>query len=155
MKTSLIYVFYSSSLERLSTASFNQLLTQLPTNFQNKIMKFSKWQDAQRSLIGKALLLNGLKCLGLSNYSLNNLKFNEFERPYFNDLIDFNISHSGELTLCAISKTNKVGIDIEKIRDLSMRHFKDHFLEKEWENIRDAKDSLQLFFSYWTQKKLF
>ena len=118
-------------------------------------MKFRKWQDAQRSLIGKALLLNGLKHLGLSKYSLSNLKFNEFQRPYFDDLIDFNISHSGEFTLCAISNTKKVGIDIEKIRHLSMRDFKDHFPQKEWQNIRNAKDSLQLFFSYWTQKEAF
>lgn len=150
----MIYVFYTKCSYKLKKISFDLLLNQLPINLQNKILKFRDWRDAQRSLIGKVILIKALKLMDLTRYTLDNLKFTEFQRIYFDANLDFNISHSEEYIICAISETNKVGIDIEKIKGLQIYDFENQFSNKEWEEILDD-NSLKAFYSYWTKKEAF
>ncbi|MEJ7738040.1 MAG: 4'-phosphopantetheinyl transferase superfamily protein [Chitinophagaceae bacterium] len=118
-------------------------------------MKFRKWEDKQRSLYGKILLITGLRSLGIKSYSLKDLKYTKFLRPYFDGLVDFNISHSGEYTICAISETNKIGIDIEEIQDIPLFGFDSQFSKKEWGKVLQAENRLQAFYTLWTQKEAF
>ena len=91
----MIYIFYCLSKNRLKSEYFNSLFKQLPPDIQNSLMKFKKWQDIQRSLLGKMLLITGLKSLGLDFYSINQLKFTKFQRPYFdNSIVDFKLDHT-------------------------------------------------------------
>ncbi len=151
----MIYVFYTRFVSRLKTELFNLYLHQLPGNLQSKILKYRKWQDSQRSLLGKALLLKGLDYLSLSKYSLYDLKFTKLERPYFDNFIDFNISHAGEYVICAISLTGKIGVDVEDIQDISIEDFENNFSSKEWEDILKASNKLYSFYEYWTKKEAF
>ncbi len=151
----MIYVFYTRFESRLKTEFLNLILQQLPSHLQSKVLRYRKWQDAQRSLLGKALLIKGLDYLGLSQYSLYNLKFTELERPYFDNYIDFNISHSGEYVICVISLTNKIGVDVEEIQDISIEDFENNFSSKEWEDIMNANNKLYSFYTYWTKKEAF
>jgi len=151
----VIYVFYTRFVSRLKTELFNLYLHQLPGNLQSKILKYRKWQDSQRSLLGKALLLKGLDYLSLSKYSLYDLKFTKLERPYFDNFIDFNISHAGEYVICAISLTGKIGVDVEDIQDISIEDFENNFSSKEWEDILKASNKLYSFYEYWTKKEAF
>ncbi|HVG13621.1 MAG TPA: 4'-phosphopantetheinyl transferase superfamily protein [Chitinophagaceae bacterium] len=130
-------------------------MQQLPGVLQEKIMRYRKWEDAHRSLLGKALLLYGLKQLQLSDYSLDNLKYTEYDRPYFNDDLDFNISHAGEYIICALSKTNKVGVDIEHVIKVPVEDYESNFTDDEWEIIFSADDMLYSFFEHWTKKEAF
>lgn len=150
----MIYIFYTRFLNKLKPDLFNFFLKQLPAQNQNKILRFRKWEDAQRSLLGKALLINGLQSLGLHQYSLSDLKYTKLDKPYFNDSIDFNISHSGEYVICAISLTNKIGIDVEEIKNIPYDDFTNNFSVKEWEEIL-KRDDFQGFYKYWTQKEAF
>ena len=150
----MIYIFYTRFVNKLRSASFNFFLQQLPVQNQNKILRFRKWQDAQRSLLGKALLINGLQSLGLDQYSLTDLKYTNLDKPYFNDSIDFNISHSGEYVICAISLTNKIGIDVEEIKSIPYEDFTNNFSLKEWGEILKT-DGFNGFYKYWTQKEAF
>ena len=106
-------------------------------------------------MLGKMLLIEGLKSLGYDSSLLNDLKFTSFQKPYFDKPIHFNISHSGEYAICAVSKTNKVGIDIEEIKDIPLIDFDNEFSKKELEEIYNAENPLQLFYTYWTQKEAF
>ncbi len=150
----MIYIFYTRYLSRLKTESFSYLLQQLPPLLQSKISKFRNWQDAQRSLLGKALLINGLHSLGIYRYTLSDLKFTKFQKPYFDDSIDFNISHAGEYVLCGISLTNKIGVDVEEIKSIPFDDFTNNFSEREWEEILQG-DDFYGFYKYWTQKEAF
>ncbi len=85
----MIYIYYTRFSIKLKPETFNFLLKQLPRYLQTKIMKYRKWEDAHRSLLGKALLIYGLDYIGHDSYSLNDLKFTQFERPYFDNSIDF------------------------------------------------------------------
>lgn len=151
----MVYIFYSKSCNRLEEGLFNSLLQQVPFNVQSQILKHRKWEDKQRSLFGKLLLITGLKSLGLISYSLKDLKWTKFRKPYFDNVTDFNISHSGEYTICAISNTNKVGIDIEEIQDIPLYGFESQFSKKEWEKVLNAENSLRSFYTLWTQKEAF
>ena len=150
----MIYIFYTQFDKKLSNAAFSYYLKKLSPVFQIKIMKYRQWQDAQRSLLGKALLINGLDILGLSQYSLTNIKYSTFDRPYFDDSIDFNISHSGRYVICAISLTNKIGVDIEEVKPIPMDDFTDYFSENEWQEIK-RDNHYYGFYKYWTRKESF
>ena len=149
----MINVYYTRSVQKLNAEIFSHFFQQLPPPIQNKISKFRNWEDSQRCLLGNALLIRGLEFLGLT-YSLNNLKYTEYKRPFFDDLIDFNISHSGEYIICAISTTNKVGVDVEKMKDIPINNFKNIFSDEEWNNVSTDK-SLRSFYTYWTKKEAF
>ncbi|WP_162052134.1 4'-phosphopantetheinyl transferase family protein [Pontibacter pamirensis] len=132
---------------------FEFYLHQLPLRFQEQIVRFRDRKDAERSLFGKLLLLKGLDLLGLNEHRLTELKYTNFQRPYFNEAFDFNIAHSGEYIVCAISKTNKVGIDVEEIRPTTLKDFRTQFTKEEWSEITSSENSLKAFYTLWTQKE--
>ncbi|MEL6602466.1 MAG: 4'-phosphopantetheinyl transferase superfamily protein [Cyanobacteria bacterium J06614_10] len=69
----------------------------------------------------------------------------------------FNLSHSGELALCAVSHHHPVGIDIEKLKPI------DHLegmmarclLQKEQVTVNAAPDPLAAFLQHWTCKEAY
>ncbi len=151
----MIYIFYTYTPNKLKTETFNYILKLLPPDIENKILRFRKWQDAQRSLLGKALLLDGLQYLGLTQYSLADIKYTNLEKPFFNDSIDFNISHAGNYVICAISLTNKIGVDVEEIKIIPLDDFTSNFSDREWADILKNENDFYCFYKYWTQKEAF
>lgn len=81
------------------------------------------------------------------------------ENKYNNKAIEFNISHSDQCILIAISMKNQLGVDIEKINteinyeSLSKRFFS----ERENEYFRNIEPDKQLdtFYAIWTRKEAF
>ncbi|AHM58282.1 4'-phosphopantetheinyl transferase [Flammeovirgaceae bacterium 311] len=132
---------------------YQKYLDQLPAEFQNQILKYRNWEDAQRSLYGKLLLKSGLEYLQLNGYKLSDIKYSAHQRPYFDHTFDFNIAHSGEFVLCAISKTHKVGVDIEEVRATELNDFHDYFNGQEWEKIINSNQHFHEFYKLWTQKE--
>lgn len=131
------------------------LVQMLPDSIQSKILKFRNWQDAERCLAGNILLLRGLMDLGRIEYSLQDLKYTEFQKPYINDSISFNISHSGEFVVCAISESNKVGTDIEEIHPIPFDDFTTLFSKQEWDEVINSDNKFHAFFTLWTKKEAF
>ena len=134
---------------------FNNLLQQLPVTLQHKILKYRNWEDGERSLAGNILLLKGLQSIGRNEYTLDDLKYTEFQKPYFDDTISFNITHSGEYVVCALSKTNKVGVDVEVIKDIPIHDFTNLFATQEWNDVINATNKLHAFYTLWTKKEAF
>ena len=84
---------------------------------------------------------------------------NEFGKPYLRDFPDwhFNLSHSGEKMLLAISHKTPVGIDIECIKKRSSLSdiVKRCFAISEqnyWFNLPED-EKLTVFYDYWTRKE--
>jgi 4'-phosphopantetheinyl transferase len=148
----MIQIFYSSYTNKLVHSEFSSYLNLLPLVIQENILKYSRWQDAHASLYGKLLLSHGLKELGL-DFSLNNLKYTHYKRPYIEGNVDFNISHSGEHVVCAFSTKSKIGIDLEKINSISINDFKNQFHEQEWAHIMTSDNKYYWFYYYWTAKE--
>ncbi|MDX5418198.1 MAG: 4'-phosphopantetheinyl transferase superfamily protein [Hymenobacteraceae bacterium] len=147
----MIHVFFYKAIGL--HPHFDAYLLQLPVALQKQILRFRSRRDAQRSLFGKLLLVKGLEFLGLNKYRLSDLSYTSYQRPYFDHTFDFNIAHSGEYIACAISKTSKVGIDIEEVKPTVLDDFRLQFTEAEWQKVVTSEDSLHAFYRLWTQKE--
>ena len=150
----MMEVFYTRFSEKLPAENYQQLLAQLSPDMQLQLSKFRKWEDAHRSLLGKALLLQGLKQFDLSALSLAEVSYTPFQKPYFNNGIHFNISHSGNYIVCAISKM-EVGIDIEEVKDIPLSDFTELFSPEELKLIFTDPNNFLPFYTLWTQKEAF
>ena len=147
-----IHIFYIKQTEKLPTEIFQNFLVQLPAIFQQEILKYKFWESAESSLLGKLILQYGFRKLNLE-YSLGAIKFDKKERPFINDKIDFNISHSGNYIICAIVKNAKVGIDIEKHRTLKSNIANRYFDKKECSEIDSSENPAKIFFELWSLKE--
>lgn len=146
-------VFYTFFSERLPRDFFNKELSVLPSNIRAKIHRFQKWQDAHACLLGNLLLKKIIDYYGM-NYSLEELCYTEFRKPYFlSDSFNFNISHSENYVVCAASNEVRLGIDIEKIKEIRISDFKDQFHVEEWKEILDSNQQLRVFYEFWTRKE--
>lgn len=67
----------------------------------------------------------------------------------------FNISHSGNYAVCALSEI-PCGIDIQKKKELKNRHIFEKILStKEQNEVFLSKDKTSAFYKYWTRKESF
>ncbi|WP_238527894.1 4'-phosphopantetheinyl transferase family protein [Aquimarina agarivorans] len=123
--------------------------------FRKKIKKYKKWEDAQLSLMGRLLLKEGLEKNFDYVYNDNEIDLTSNFKPYFKSKkVQFNISHSGSIVVCAISREYDIGIDIEIIKDIEIEHFKSHMTDYEWSKIMTENSlKFETFFNYWTQKE--
>lgn len=146
-------VFYTYLDSLLPQDKFTYYLSYLDEASQQKILRFRRTEDQQASLLGKMLLLKGLLYFGYTKAVLNEIKYTKYERPFINLPIDFNISHSGKIIICAITNNGKVGIDIEKIRPVKIGDFRNIFSIGEYNSILNSENSYNRFFNIWTRKE--
>ena len=149
----MIYILQTSINEDNHKNLIDNYLPKLSTEFQDKIGRYRRWQDAQLSLLGRVLLVRGMEQMDCS-FDKPDLKYTSFNKPYFdgND-ISFNISHSGKVVVCALTYLGDIGIDIEKIEPIKILDFKSQMTNNEWKLVNESKDAKHSFFSYWTQKE--
>ncbi|OCA71089.1 hypothetical protein BBH99_03375 [Chryseobacterium contaminans] len=130
----------------------DQYLKTFPKDFQQDVLKYRRWQDAQLSLLGRVLLYSGLK----SHYNIDEVQIMRHtdNKPYLKDhYLHFNISHSKELVACAIAEF-PIGIDVEFIdHKINYLDFQFQMTEQEFDKIHHSEDQIGEFFLYWTQKE--
>lgn len=135
----------------ISSKLFVSLCEALPDMLRKKINRYKRWQDAYASLYGKLLISKLIEKFNL-HAKLENLKFNDFNKPFFDiENFNFNISHSGKYVLCIGSNDCKVGIDIEEIKMIDLENFRGQFSLDEWVLI--SSSPLDCFYSLWTKKE--
>ena len=125
----------------------------LPELLREKILKKHRWQDRQLTAAGKLLLWKIIKNNGSEHLLNNDLNYDQYNRPFVNADFDFNISHSGEIAGCAASFLNKVGFDLEKIKDIDISGFHRQFTESEWAAIIESENIIDQFYRHWTRKE--
>lgn len=149
----MVHIYYSVIDFENHEVLLENYLHSFSENFKNRICKYRRWQDAQLSLLGRMLLRYGLKEFGKDYYDIQ-LSYNEYRKPYLEDeSVEFNISHSGNIVVCAIHDHCEIGIDIEMISDIEVKDFKAQMTQKEWEHICNSKDKQNAFMNFWTQKE--
>jgi 4'-phosphopantetheinyl transferase len=80
-------------------------------------------------------------------------------KPYLRDYpeIQFNLTHSEEMALCALTIDIPLGIDVEytnKSHDI-LGISEKFFAREEFLNIQSSENPQQLFFQYWTRKEAY
>ncbi|MFB9845173.1 4'-phosphopantetheinyl transferase family protein [Mucilaginibacter ginsenosidivorans] len=124
----------------------------LPQNMRAEASKKRVWTDKQLYIAGKLLLAKLLQQFDI-HFSLGDVKYSSYHRPYFDHGIDFNIAHSGNFAICCGTATGKVGVDIEQIKPTDLSEYTDYFTYAEREVIRSYPDIMRGFYDFWTRKE--
>lgn len=88
----------------------------------------------------------------------NSLDKNEYGKPYLKDYphIHFNISHAGDIAICAISN-QQIGADVEVLKDFHTSIFRKVFTDEEkafYDKMAVTEEkSREWFFRFWTLKE--
>lgn len=147
----MIVILYTIFSSRFEPEDFDHYMSQIPCQMQQKVLKYRRWQDAQSSLIGKNLLIRGIRKFGFHKSALHDIRYNKYMRPYLPANIWFNISHSGNCVICAICSDFEIGVDVEQIRSINIDDFNGHFNANEISKIHKADDKLFAFYDLWTK----
>ena len=125
---------------------------------QEKADKY-KFKKDKALCIGAGLLLDyALLNVGIKKKNLN-ISYGENGKPYLTDYTDvfFNISHSGNFAVCAVSQ-KEIGCDIEKTDEINLKTAERYFQKSEYDAIMSENDETanrEMFFRYWTLKESF
>lgn len=105
--------------------------------------------DRKCTLAGRILLRRAVKELfNISDYSVSYGCNGKPELPF----CFFNISHSGELAVLAVSD-RRVGADTERVRPIKLREKYKLFTEEESESVNKSADPHRRFMQIWTKKE--
>ncbi|MDD6021963.1 MAG: 4'-phosphopantetheinyl transferase superfamily protein [Oscillospiraceae bacterium] len=121
-------------------------------------------EDRKRSLCGYMLAVKALS--HLTGTAENDIVIADDKngKPFAENIgLQFSVSHSGELAVCAVGE-NRIGVDIEKVREVNMQSAKRFANEEELIYIfgrlpekEDFKskngETLKHFFEIWTKKE--
>jgi 4'-phosphopantetheinyl transferase len=111
MKNNIINIFWIDTSEIIEE---EQLLRfSAPFHLNRKSLNTLNFRQLKQTRFSKLLLAYGLNVLEES--IPESINFRNNGKPYFEDSeIKFNISHSGDLVVCGISKSS-LGIDLQQI----------------------------------------
>jgi 4'-phosphopantetheinyl transferase len=146
----------------MAGSGFAQLLRLLSPDERERAFRFHFEIDQQRGVIGRGYLRLLLgRILDLPAESLR-FESNEFGKPRLATkprLLQFNVSHSGELILIAIARRRAVGVDVERIRtDLELDSIAARFFSANECKILGSlvgPARYEAFFACWTRKEAY
>lgn len=95
---------------------YNELFAMLDVDEKNRANKFKFDKDRRVFLISHGILRKILSSyLGCEAKKIQ-YAFGEHQKPYIkNHSLQFNLSHSGDRALIAVTQNDDIGVDIEKI----------------------------------------
>lgn len=142
--------------KKIDDLKYNKLMTLVSQEKRNRIERFHRFEDAERTLMADILIRYLLyEKLSLKENQLVFVK-NEYGKPFLKniDLIHFNVSHSGEWVVCAIHDF-PVGIDIEAIQSIDLDIAERFFSKDEFNDLmtKDKMHRLSYFYDLWTLKE--
>ncbi|EJS12877.1 4'-phosphopantetheinyl transferase superfamily protein [Bacillus mycoides] len=136
-------------------------LTELPKNERERILRFHKLEDQQRTLLAHLCIRKRLQRLLLIPADTISIKRDRTGRPFLNKYHgwkgDFNLSHSEEWIICGLASTGRIGVDIEKIQPIDLSVTELCFTQEEIDYFQYIPHDRQLsfFFDIWTLKESF
>lgn len=136
---------------------WDTFLQNLPNEEQVSVLKYKYWEDRQRTLLGKVLIRWMIR--NLTDVRDIQINRNKIGRPYLvgteNWDGDFNLSHSGNWIVAALTNRAHVGVDVEKINHLSEDVMVYAMSEAELTmiNQKPQTDRINLFYELWTMKE--
>lgn len=133
------------NISSLKTKSLDwtSYLEKIPKEEKHRILRLRQKSD-------RLLAAEGIKLLQSMSGDIIDFKRTEYGKPYFENQDGyFNISHAGDLVICAYSSSQNLGLDIEKKEKVTISDF--HLMMRP-EEIDETKN-LDDFYRLWTQKE--
>lgn len=156
MTDTRVYIAETTALK--DEAVFNRLYSSVPAYRQKKIDRFRFEKDKRLSLGVALLLKRACEDFGIAGAD-EHVECSERGKPYFVDYpqIHFNLSHSDERVMCAIS-TYEVGCDVEIIKKDRLHIAEKAFSPSEQAWIKSLGNALEQdkgFYRIWTLKECY
>lgn len=113
--------WYKYDIRDLTETEYKKYYSLMSRERQEKVDSLNIYDDKKRTVVGEMLVKKEIANLLEINPESINIYPNKSGKPYAeNCSLEFNISHSENIVVCAIDK-NKIGIDIEKIRPINLK----------------------------------
>ncbi len=146
-----IFISFSRIYKKYHDIILEKSYKILEKKFINRVVSYSKWENIQASFLGRLMVKMELKRL----FDINNtiIQNSIYGKPSIDNPISFNISHSENIVVIAISECFTIGIDIERVRPIDFDSYENQFTRNEWKNIRASKNINKAFYHKWTQKE--
>jgi 4'-phosphopantetheinyl transferase len=155
-------VFSATDIWRVSLSANHHWVQQLHdilnSDEQVRAGKYLRGEDAKRFIICRAALKLLLGKYAAQPVSTIALQYGSNRKPFLQtvrgDKLHFNVTHSGDLALIAISH-EEVGIDIEQMKSNFeyLEVLDNYFSLREIKKIKDSTEPLKLFYKLWTRKE--
>ena len=113
--------WYKYDIRQLSDSEYNKWYSLMSDEKKHRVDRFRFTNDKKRTVVGE--MLARVAVSKWCNIPVENISFGVGDngKPFVMDLsIEFNISHSKDMVVCAISDA-PIGIDIEKIRPKNLK----------------------------------
>ncbi len=151
-----MFEIYHCDISKMSEEEFLNIYLNADENRQAKADKLKNNPDKKLSLVAGELVKTAVS--EKFNIDKKSIRFRAGEKgkPYLENInVEFSISHSGDIAICAISD-KPVGIDIEKIRDVNINAVKKLYTPDEQDYVMEKWAlSKQRFFEIWTRKEAY
>lgn len=147
----MVYVYVMEVSNLPDPKEQPQMMTGLPDKRKEKILRFKQKKDRIQSL-GASLLLDSV--LKKHGFSMEQIRYNKHGKPEI-DGFYFNLSHSYEMAVCAVSEKAPVGCDVEKIGKAPLKVASRYFCENEiahLESLGEEEKNAE-FYRIWTMKE--
>lgn len=136
-------VYKDISFLKSQPLDWTSYLKEIPKKEKHRILRLRQKSD-------RILAAEGIKLLQLISGDITDFKKTEYGKPYFEHQDRFfNISHAGDLVICAYSSRQNIGIDIEKKEEVTIEDFHLMMRPEEIEKTKNLDD----FYRLWTQKE--
>ena len=126
---------------------------------KQKVKRFRFSDDKKRTVAGE--LLARQMIADYCDVKAEDIVFNHnsYSKPYAENLdVEFNISHSFDLVICAVSD-KPIGVDIEKVREIDRKVMSYACNDEEYaflnEKAIEKEEKLRRFFKIWTFKEAY
>ncbi len=129
----------------------SELLDSIPKHLHQRALRYRSERDQYNFILGRVLLREGLGPLGMGD-QLDLISYNDNGKPVHPNVY-FNISHSSDMVVCALSTKGALGIDVEYTASVDLVNFRRWFTDTEWADIEGASQPLRRFYWYWTRKE--
>lgn len=147
---------YIADIKNINNATYTYFLSVLPKDIRENINLLKCEKKRYEKVIGNILIRYAIKDFFGIPIKNQNLFYNKKGKPYIigYENIHFNLSHSGDLVVCAVS-TDEIGVDIEKIRPVKEQVINKVCCFDELKFLDNSSDKTSEFIRIWTAKEAF
>ena len=123
--------WYKYDIRDFTDSEYNKWYSLMSADKKQHADRFRYTDDKKRTVVGEMLVRKAVA--EWCNVPIESIIIDKsiHGKPFVKDLsVEFNISHSGDIVVCAVDKT-PVGIDIEQVRNVDLKIAKRMFTDEE------------------------
>lgn len=153
----MIYVFNLLFTNSKFEMKEKYLLNYVSEQRKKRVMDYHFDIDKKLSLYGELIIKMGVNIIKKGSIKDIIFSYNDFGKPYLStEGIYFNLSHTRNYVLCAISTKTEVGVDVEKI-DIPPYEIMPRFYHKnEIDYVSSEQENKSThFYKVWTKKEAY